>query len=96
MEEIVKAFLHSTIGKAILFALAIVVGFILRDWTYRTVYGFRYWKHTKGAEARERKQLRKELKKKYAYLNEKGSSESNSSNESISSNRNNKNNYGYK
>lgn len=101
MEEVVRAFLHSTIGKAILFALVIVVGFTLREWTYRSIYGSHScWKQTRGAElkaeARERERLKKELRKKYAYLNKKSSNESNSSNKSISSNENNKNNYGSK
>ena len=90
MEEVVRAFLSSSIGKAIFVVLIVVIGSLLREWTYRNRYGYNNtWSKTKGADLRreekERRRLQKEIRKKYAYLNKNSSNRSKSINESISS-----------
>ena len=76
MEEVVRAFLSSRLGMALALIVAIVVGFWLRDWTYRNVHNSRScWNATRGAdlrrEAKERKRLQRQNRKKYAYLKKK-------------------------
>lgn len=93
MEEVVRAFLSSRFCTALASIAAIVVGFWLREWTYRNVHNtLNGWNSTRGAdlrrEKRERKRLQRQNRKKYAHLNEKGSKSSNSNNESNGNNEN--------
>lgn len=88
MEEVVRAFLSSSIGKAIFVVLIVIVGSLLREWTYRNRYGYNNtWSKTRGADLRreekERRRLQKEIRKKYAYLNENSSNRSKGSIENI-------------
>lgn len=88
MEEVVRAFLSSSIGKAIFVVLIVVIGSLLREWTYRTRYGYtNTWSKTRGADLRreekERRRLQKEIRKKYAYLNKNSSNRSKGSIENI-------------
>lgn len=91
--EVVRAFLSSSVGKVIFIVLIVIVGSLLREWTYRNRYGYtNTWSKTRGADLRreekERRRLQKEIRKKYAYLNKNSSNRSKSSkssNESISS-----------
>ena len=96
MEEVVRAFLSSRLGTALASIVAIVVGFWLREWTYRNVRNtLNGWNSTRGAdlrrEKRERKRLQRQNRKKYAHLNEKGSNSSKGSNSNNDSNGNNEN-----
>lgn len=93
MEEVVRAFLSSRLCTALASIVAIVVGFWLREWTYRNVHNtLNGWNSTREAdlrrEKRERKRLQRQNRKKYAHLNEKGSKSSNSNNESNGNNEN--------
>lgn len=93
MEEVVRAFLSSRFCTALASIAAIVVGFWLREWTYRNVHNtLNGWNSTREAdlrrEKRERKRLQRQNRKKYAHLNEKGSKSSNSNNESNGNNEN--------
>ena len=88
MEEVVRAFLSSSIGKAIFVVLIVVIGSLLREWTYRTRYGYNNtWSKTRGEDLRreekERRRLQKEIRKKYAYLNKNSSNRSKGSIENI-------------
>ena len=90
MEEVVRAFLSSSVGKTLFVVLIVIVGSLLREWTYRNRYGYNNtWSKTRGADLRreekERRRLQKEIRKKYAYLNKNSSNRSKSINESISS-----------
>ncbi len=94
MGEIEAAFLSTPVGKALTFVAMLIVGFWLRQWTYRRNKDFfnpDLWSKTRRADLRreeeERRRLRKRMRKRYDYLNEKGSM---SNNESNKSNKNNK------
>lgn len=76
MEQVVKDFLSTPVGEGLALLVIVVVGVWLREWTYRNTIGSRNcWNKTRGADLRredkERKQLQKEIRKKYRYLNKK-------------------------
>lgn len=95
--EMIKTFLYSPAGAAIITIVAVIVGFWLREWTYDNRHESRKcWNATEGAdlkrEEKERKRFRKQTRKKYAYLNENGNKSSKGSIGSNKSNGNNDNN----